>query len=78
MSCVDKMHLGQFRNIRHLIDQPAFVFHELDVAVPGALDTLCRQISFDAVFHMAANSDIRARGTFTVDCAGLIEKRFSL
>ena len=63
VQCVDNLQLGQFRNIKHLIHQPAFVFHELDIAVPGVLDTLCRQISFDAVFHMAANSDMRAGGT---------------
>jgi UDP-glucose 4-epimerase len=61
--CIDNLHLGQTRNIAHLERQPRFVFRKIDVAESGALDALCEEVDFDAIFHMAANSDIRAGAT---------------
>jgi UDP-glucose 4-epimerase len=61
--CIDNFYLGHMRNIAHLERQPRFVFRELDVAETGVLDALCEEAHFDAIFHMAANSDIRAGGT---------------
>jgi UDP-glucose 4-epimerase len=58
--CIDNLYLGQMRNIAHLQRQPGFIFREIDVAETGALDALCEEARFDTIFHMAANSDIRA------------------
>ena len=58
--CVDNLRLGRRRNIAHLARQPAFSFVELDVLDRGALGALFEEVRFDAVFHLAANSDIAA------------------
>jgi UDP-glucose 4-epimerase len=58
--CVDNMHLGRQRNIAHLESRPDFHFFELDVLQREPLDSLFAEAGFDAVFHMAANSDIAA------------------
>jgi UDP-glucose 4-epimerase len=58
--CVDNLHLGQLRNIAHLKGNNRFHFVELDVLDRHALGTLFAEVHFDAVFHLAANSDIAA------------------
>ncbi len=58
--CVDNLRLGRRRNIAHLEVLPNFHFTELDVLDRAALTALFRDARFDAVFHMAANSDIAA------------------
>jgi UDP-glucose 4-epimerase len=58
--CVDNLHLGQHRNIAHLKANHCFHFIELDVLDRPVLDTLFADADFDAVFHLAANSDIAA------------------
>lgn len=58
--CVDNMHLGRRRNIAHLESRPDFHFLELDVLQRESLNALFDEAGFDAVFHMAANSDIAA------------------
>ena len=58
--CVDNLRLGRRRNIAHLEVLPDFHFIELDVLDRAALAALFRDARFDAVFHMAANSDIAA------------------
>jgi UDP-glucose 4-epimerase len=58
--CVDNMHLGRRRNIAHLESRSDFHFLELDVLQRKPLDSLFAEAGFDAVFHMAANSDIAA------------------
>jgi UDP-glucose 4-epimerase len=58
--CVDNMHLGRRRNIAHLESRSDFHFVELDVLEREPLDKLFTVAGFDAVFHMAANSDIGA------------------
>ncbi len=58
--CVDNFWLGTRRNIEHLEASPLFHFRELDVADGGALAGLFAETGFDGVFHLAANSDIRA------------------
>src|ERR1700730_14856842 len=55
--CVDNLRLGRRRNIAHLANQPAFRFVELDVLDRGALGALFDEARFDAVFHLAGNSD---------------------
>ena len=61
--CVDNLRLGRRRNIAHLANTPEFQFRELDLLDRVALTALFDEISFDAVFHMAANSDIAAGST---------------
>jgi UDP-glucose 4-epimerase len=58
--CVDNLHLGRRRNIAHLENSNQFHFAELDVLDRERLDALFGEAKFDAVFHMAANSDIAA------------------
>src|SRR5690349_5848088 len=58
--CVDNLHLGRRRNIAHLEKSKAFHFAEMDVLDAARLDTLLADAKLDAVFHMAANSDIAA------------------
>jgi UDP-glucose 4-epimerase len=67
--CVDNMHLGRRRNIGHLESRPDFHFLELDVLQREQLDSLFAEAGFDAVFHMAANSDI---------AAGVVDSRLDL
>jgi UDP-glucose 4-epimerase len=61
--CVDNLRLGRRRNIAHLEALPEFRFVELDVLDQAALGALFSDARFDAVFHMAANSDIAAGAT---------------
>src|ERR1700730_17963783 len=66
--CVDNLRLGRRRNIAHLAALPAFRFVELDVLDRPALGALFGEARFDAVFHLAANSDIAAgAGDFRLD-----------
>jgi len=58
--CVDNLRLGRIRNISHLQASPDFRFVELDVLDRPSLAKLFAEARFDAVFHMAANSDIAA------------------
>jgi UDP-glucose 4-epimerase len=58
--CVDNLRLGRRRNIAHLSNAPSFRFLELDVLDRAALASLFADANFDAVFHLAANSDIAA------------------
>jgi UDP-glucose 4-epimerase len=58
--CIDNFHLGRRRNIAHLEKSDAFHFAEMDVLDGVRLDALFADAKFDAVFHMAANSDIAA------------------
>ncbi len=58
---VDNFELGRRENIAHLANQPAFEFHEMDVLERSRLRALFGAQTFEAVFHLAANSDI-ARG----------------
>ena len=58
--CVDNLYLGQPRQIAHLLGRPDFHFHDVDVLQRDAVGRLFRETVFDVVFHLAANSDIRA------------------
>ena len=60
MWCVDNPHLGQRRNIKHLEPSNGFHFIEQDVNRRDELGGLFADAKFDAVFHLAANSDIAA------------------
>jgi len=66
--CVDNLRLGRRRNIASLAAAPAFHFLELDVLDTVGLAALFRETGFDAVFHLAANSDIAlGAGDFRLD-----------
>ena len=54
---VDNLILGRRANLAQLADTPRFAFHEMDVTDRAALDAVFAG-GVDAVFHMAANSDI--------------------
>jgi UDP-glucose 4-epimerase len=58
--CVDNLHLGRRRNIGHLDGNNNFRFIEMDVLDRPMLASLFTEVQFDAIFHMAANSDIAA------------------
>ena len=58
--CVDNLHLGRRRNIAHLERSNGFHFLEQDVNRRDDLGALFADAKFDAVFHLAANSDIAA------------------
>jgi UDP-glucose 4-epimerase len=58
--CVDNLRLGRRRNIAHLESSPYFRFSEIDLLNKFALEKLFEDTHFEAVFHMAANSDIAA------------------
>lgn len=57
----DKLIMGS-RNIAHLRDNPHFRFYELELADQGNVDHIFNQNRIDAVYHMAANSDIQKGG----------------
>jgi UDP-glucose 4-epimerase len=58
--CIDNLHLGRRRNIAHLEKSNGFHFLEQDVNTRDGLGALFADAKFDAVFHLAANSDIAA------------------
>lgn len=57
---IDNLHLGRMRNIAHLSGNADFRFEQLDCLDAAGLDRLFKPAAFDAVFHLAANSDIAA------------------
>jgi UDP-glucose 4-epimerase len=56
---VDDLSLGREENVAHLAGRSDFDFVELSIFAPE-FDGLVAGSCFDAVFHMAANSDIQA------------------
>jgi UDP-glucose 4-epimerase len=64
--CVDNLYLGREENIRHLLARPGFRFVKADLLDPDALEAIFAEGRFDAVFHLAANSDIQ-RGSSDQD-----------
>ena len=58
--CVDNFILGRREHLKDAMENPNFSLHELDLLELDKLDELFNQENFDAVFHLAANSDIRA------------------
>lgn len=59
--CADKLIMGD-RNIEHLKDNPLFVSHNIELSDQKAVDELFDKYDFDAVYHLAANSDIQKGG----------------
>lgn len=59
--CADKLVMGD-ANIEHLKSNPVFRFYETDLAVTENADRIFAENKIDAVFHLAANSDIQKGG----------------
>ena len=59
--CADKHIMGD-RNIEHLKDNPLFVSHNIELSDQKVVDELFDTHPFDAVYHLAANSDIQKGG----------------
>lgn len=57
----DKLIMGD-GNIVHLKDNKLFTFEEIELSDQDAVDKLFKKHSFDAVYHLAANSDIQKGG----------------
>lgn len=57
----DKLIMGD-GNIVHLKDNELFTFEEVELSDQDAVDRLFKKHSFDAVYHLAANSDIQKGG----------------
>ncbi|MBR5923735.1 MAG: NAD-dependent epimerase/dehydratase family protein [Clostridia bacterium] len=59
--CADKLVMGD-KNIEHLRQDPNFKFYEMDLANRDNADRLFSENRIDAVYHLAANSDIQKGG----------------
>jgi UDP-glucose 4-epimerase len=62
ITVVDNLVLGREENVVHLRNHPNFRFVKEDLLNTTFLDKLFAESAFDAVFHMAANSDIQKGG----------------
>lgn len=58
--CIDNFSLGTRENICHLLGNERFTLYEADGANREELSRIFDQIRPDAVYHLAANSDIQA------------------
>ncbi|MFB2607353.1 SDR family NAD(P)-dependent oxidoreductase, partial [Rhizobium phaseoli] len=65
VTAIDNFHLGRTRNVDHLQGQSDFRFQKLDMLDREGMDQLFAADRPDAVFHLAANSDIAAGNTNT-------------
>lgn len=57
----DKLIMGK-ENIKHLEENEAFKFYEMELAIQENVDKLFLENKIDVVYHMAANSDIQKGG----------------
>lgn len=57
----DKLIMGK-QNIEHLMNNPNFKFYEMDLANQSNVDKIFGENEINAVYHMAANSDIQKGG----------------
>ncbi len=64
--CVDNFILGRREHLDEAMESPAFSLEEFDLLDLAQLDGLFAADDIDIVFHLAANSDIRA-GTRSTD-----------
>lgn len=58
--CVDNFLLGKKEHLKDALKNKQFQLHKFDLLDLDKLDTLFENEKFDMVFHLAANSDIRA------------------
>ncbi len=54
----DNLSLGSIENVKHNLNNPDFVFYEMDILNYSELCEIFEKHSFHTVYHMAANSDI--------------------
>ena len=59
--CVDKLIMGK-QNIAHINEGDSFRFFETDLSVQKDVDHIFETEKIDAVYHLAANSDIQKGG----------------
>lgn len=59
--CADKLIMGQ-QNIAHLQRNPAFKFYQCELADQESVHRIFEENRIDAVYHLAANSDIQKGG----------------
>ena len=59
--CADKLIMGK-QNISHLEGNLAFKFYEYELADQNLVDRIFAENKIDAVYHLAANSDIQKGG----------------
>ncbi len=59
--CADKLIMGS-QNLRHLTDNDRFLFYECDLSRQSEADFIFSRQKIDAVYHLAANSDIQKGG----------------
>lgn len=57
ITVIDNLSLGRMNNIEHLLDNKNFKFIKADI-LSETLDAIFAEGNFDAVIHLAANSDI--------------------
>ena len=58
--CVDNFLLGKKEHLENALKNENFELHNFDLLEIDKLDTLFKKENFDFVYHLAANSDIRA------------------
>lgn len=59
--CADKLIMGK-QNIAHLEGNPKFKFYDYELANQDLVDQIFADNKIDAVYHLAANSDIQKGG----------------
>ena len=59
--CADKLIMGK-QNIAHIPEGENFRFYEAELADQETVDRIFRENDIDAVYHLAANSDIQKGG----------------
>jgi len=58
--CLDNLILGKKVFLSNAMKNKNFSFHEIDILDIKSLDNIFAKHSFEVIFHLAANSDIRA------------------
>ena len=58
--CVDNLHLGTIENLKEAKRHEDFIFIEGDILDTAFINNLFNTFRFDIIYHLAANSDIRA------------------
>lgn len=59
--CADKLIMGE-DSIRHLREHPSFLLCQAELAEQASVERIFAQHQIDAVYHLAANSDIQKGG----------------
>lgn len=59
--CADKLIMGK-QNIEHLKENPSFRFYDYELSNQDLVNRIFEENQIDAVYHLAANSDIQKGG----------------